>query len=509
MTVDEQTDDFTSNQDSDLSQTSDTANTLSDMKHVENGESVGSHLPKDDLLTGEEETASLCMMSSELKVLLTALSLTTYFYYTAFSTFAPLFPGVALKHGVTGAEIGLIMSSYALAATVQSSLSGIIIPKIGGRSGYVFGMFGASFTLISYGFLDKIDNEKTLLFIIIVCLLRMTEALFAILGLNAAVAIIFHQFPKSVQSKIFGTTNMFMGAGMTSGPLIGGILYDVGGYGLPFCVVGGCLLLTVPINYCVINIEFDSSKKKRDTSSIITLVRKAPAVIVPALVTMTTAFIYSFLMPILAIYLATEFLIRSKSIEGAMFSLLTLGYCIGSPLWGWIVGNKPKSLRWVIMFGLVLLTIPVFFVGPCPWFHIVPTLWLLGLSLFLTGIGNSVGVITIVEIMNKAKSGLKEHLSHSAMVSGVYYTAFSIGTVLGPFLGGSFYQFYGFGWTTTIAGFTCIGTCIIYGANMTRESMCSERSMDREDVEMNGSAQINDIANEKLPLNGDFPLYTE
>ncbi|XP_070560430.1 MFS-type transporter SLC18B1-like [Ptychodera flava] len=489
-----------------LSQTGNYDDTQTSTKRVQNGENI--ELVKEDLAE-EEEPVRLLSMSLKLKVLLVGLCLTNYFYYTAFSMTPPLLPGVAVKHGVSEAQIGFILCIYGIAAIVQSSLSGLTIPKIGVRFGYLLGMLGASFTLISYGFLDKIDYEKTLLFIIVACLLRVTEALFATLGLNAAVAIIFHQFPKSVQSKILGTTNMFMGAGMTSGPLIGGILDDLGGYGLPFCVGGSCLLFTVAINYCVVDKDIDSSKTERGTSSVITLLRKAPAILVPAFVRLIIGIVISFQMPILAIYLTTQFLIRSKSIEGAMYSLLMLGYCIGSPIWGWIVGNNPKHLRSVILSGLVMLTVTVFLMGPCPWFHITPTLWLLSLCLFLAGICDAVGLITVVDIMNRAKlSGIKDKLLLSASVSGTYYTALSIGTTLGTFLGGLFYQLYGFGWTTTIVGFICVGTIIIDGAYMAGEYVFNERSMDREDIEINESTRLKGTANEKIPISEDFPQYT-
>ncbi|XP_070559959.1 MFS-type transporter SLC18B1-like [Ptychodera flava] len=370
-------------------------------------------------------------------------------------------------------------------------------------------MFGASFTTISYGFLDKIDYEETELFIALACIIRIAEASMSILSVNSSITIIFHQFPTSVHSKVFGTTNMFLGVGLTSGPLLGGFLYDIGGYGLPFYVVGCCLLVTVPISYCVVDKDIDSSTTKRETSSVITLLRKAPGILVPTFVRTITGFVNSFVMPILAIYLTTQFMIESKTIEGVMFSLMTVGYGIGSLMWAWIVGNKQKCLRWTIMAGLIVFTVPVFFMGPCPWFQITPTIWLLGLTLFLVGIGVSVGVIVMVDIMNKAKSsGMEKNLSLGAMVSGIYYTAFFIGTTLGPILGGLFYQFYGFGWTTTIVGFICVGTCIIYAAYATRESVLNETSLDGEDIEINESTQLKDEASEKIPLSEHFPQYT-
>lgn len=50
------------------------------------------------------------------------------------------------------------------------------------------------------------------------------------------------------QSKLIGITQTFTGIGMLAGPVFGSILYEWGGYTLPFIVTGTALgLLVIPV----------------------------------------------------------------------------------------------------------------------------------------------------------------------------------------------------------------------------------------------------------------------
>ncbi|XP_070560434.1 MFS-type transporter SLC18B1-like [Ptychodera flava] len=455
----------------------------------------------------EKEKPTIKAMSTKLKVLLAGLCISRYFYYTAYSMIAPFFPDEAIRHGVSDTVIGFIFSSYAATCVILSPLSGRLVPKLGARFAYLFGMFGAGLTTLSYGFLDKVAPDEYELFTALAFIIRIAEASFCIISINASMAIIFHQYPVHMQGFVLGITMMFFGAGLTSGPLIGGILYDVGGYELPFYVIGACIMLTVPLNYFVVDKEIDALKEQ---GSIVELFKTAPGIVIPSIARMNTGIVNSFVLPILSLYLTSTYAIQSKTLEGFIFSILTFGYGVGSPVWGWL-GDKPRLLRWSILAGLILVTVSVFFMGPCPWFHIPPYLWLLCVTLFLTGFGTAVGVIIMVDLMEKAKSsGMEDNLALGAMVSGVYYCVYFIGTAIGPILGGVFYELYGFAWTTTAAGFISILTCLLYGGFMVRETHLARKRQEYSDLEKNG-VQLSEFPanNEKIPLSQSYPQYTQ
>jgi len=54
------------------------------------------------------------------------------------------------------------------------------------------------------------------------------------------------------QSKLIGLTQTFTGIGMLAGPIFGSILFEAGGYQLPFFVTGSLLgLLVIPVSYSI------------------------------------------------------------------------------------------------------------------------------------------------------------------------------------------------------------------------------------------------------------------
>ena len=64
---------------------------------------------------------------------------------------------------------------------------------------------------------------------------------------TASFTILAYEFSGNV-AVVFGTLESFVGLGMTVGPAFGGFLHSVGGFRLPFFVVGGMMLLCIPLN---------------------------------------------------------------------------------------------------------------------------------------------------------------------------------------------------------------------------------------------------------------------
>lgn len=82
--------------------------------------------------------------------------------------------------------------------------------------------------------------------------------------LTASFAIIAKEFPKNV-SVTFASLETFFGLGLIVGPMVGGLLYSIGGYYLPFVSLGLLLLLTAVITMCILPkhddvVQHESSK---------------------------------------------------------------------------------------------------------------------------------------------------------------------------------------------------------------------------------------------------------
>lgn len=89
------------------------------------------------------------------------------------------------------------------------------------------------------------------LFITLAFAIRIIEALGNAAFLTASFAIIAKEFPKNV-SVTFASLETFFGLGLIVGPMVGGLLYSIGGYYLPFLSLGLLLLLTAVITMFIL-----------------------------------------------------------------------------------------------------------------------------------------------------------------------------------------------------------------------------------------------------------------
>lgn len=89
------------------------------------------------------------------------------------------------------------------------------------------------------------------LFISSAFIIRTIEALGNAAFLTASFAIIAKEFPNNV-SVTFASLETFFGLGLIVGPMVGGFLYQLGGYFLPFVTLGLLLFSTAVITMCIL-----------------------------------------------------------------------------------------------------------------------------------------------------------------------------------------------------------------------------------------------------------------
>uniref|UniRef100_A0A0L8HI89 Major facilitator superfamily (MFS) profile domain-containing protein n=1 Tax=Octopus bimaculoides TaxID=37653 RepID=A0A0L8HI89_OCTBM len=142
------------------------------------------------------------------------------------------------------------------------------LTKFGILFTYISGCFVAGSCAIIFGVLKWCPAGNV--FLAMCFLTRGVEALAVSAHLTASMAVIGYIF-KERASLAIGFIEIFSGLGMMAGPPIGGVLYELGGFGLPFWTLGGitvtlafisCLLMpsiTVPCKYIVCWINLPGS----------------------------------------------------------------------------------------------------------------------------------------------------------------------------------------------------------------------------------------------------------
>lgn len=184
----------------------------------------------------------------------------------------------AEKKGCSATEYGLVFGVFELIVFLVSPVYGQYLNSIGPKVLFNGGIFTTGSSAIVFGLLDKIqvsDNiqissqlltysinrcllivlrfykQDHTLFITLAFIIRIIEALGNAAFLTASFAIIAKEFPDNV-SVTFASLETFFGLGLIVGPMVGGFLYQLGGYFLPFATLGLLLFSTAIITACIL-----------------------------------------------------------------------------------------------------------------------------------------------------------------------------------------------------------------------------------------------------------------
>ncbi|GFR75436.1 MFS-type transporter SLC18B1-like [Elysia marginata] len=246
------------------------------------------------------------------------------------------------------------------------------------------------------------------------CLLvRAVEAMGMSAFETASFAIISAEFPDHISSA-FSFLETFLGIGYMVGATVGGFLYELGGFGLPFWVYG-VLVLSAGILFFVWLPRPKEVCRGRE-SHVLTLLRSP---LVWASMSLVTAGSLSlgFFNPTLTLHLKKYGL---STFESSLFFVIApLLHGLLAPFWGYVSDSR----LWVITVGYVL---------------------------FGLGIGCTVIPTMKCCVIGARELGFPDNIITYGMVSGLSNANFHLGAFLGPTLAGALVEEIGFDYSATI-----------------------------------------------------------
>lgn len=261
---------------------------------------------------------------------------------------------------------------------------------------------------------------------------------------TSCTAMISYYFPGN-EAILFGVMESFIGLGfLLSGP-IGSGLYKAGGYTLPFYIYGGFLLLLVVINFFVVP---SYNAPIREKTSFITLLS------IPSVWTTCLALTVTFaLMGVISVGLAVQLTDRYEvkdSNTGFFWILSGIAKTISSTLVGTLtnklVGYNSAAARLILIGSQVLGCVSLVLIGPSVSLGKAQALSMMCVGLALEGLVKSCVIVpALVDVTITARwSGLPDNFGTQSIIAGLFWGAFSFGTFLGPILGGSLIEAFGF-----------------------------------------------------------------
>ncbi|KAL7632074.1 UNVERIFIED_CONTAM: hypothetical protein RMT77_017615 [Armadillidium vulgare] len=354
---------------------------------------------------------------------------------------APFYPKIASQIGASAFQYSSVFSVFYFVAIIMGpitvKLMVLVDPYVIAKTGIL--ILGT--TNILFGFISRMfDIEVFLTFSI---LIRIVESFGYTTFIVTAFSIIAEEFFDDIAT-VMACFESCLGIGLIIGPSIGGVLYEYGGFTIPFLVTGLMILFVG-----VLTLFIKSSKrdlyftiKYRDACSLIT----KPECLLAIWSLCAASFATGFGDATISSHL--NHLNLSESMKSLFFGWLGLFYCLFSPLWGRLLdsGSAPHVV-WSV--GAILICISLVLFGPAPYLNISLSIPICCTSVALLGIGISSQFVSSFICFHKITIylGFPDDISTYGIVSGLFSTCVSFGGMTGPLVGGFLCDTIGVPWS--------------------------------------------------------------
>lgn len=432
---------------------------------------------------GVESPVSCCGKNIAItkSQLIAVILLSLFFFLTSsfYSIFAPFYPGVATKKGMSQSQIGIIFGIFQFVLLVLSPIFGKYLDAIGVRFLFVSGMFLAAGSEIIFGFLDKCPNGNA--YFITSVASRVICGVGSSMGLSYA--IVGYYFPNKISS-IVALLETFNGLGMMVGPVLGGFLFEVGGYPLPFFTMGGFLFLVFIVAFFIFPDPHSVPEgSDRQSSLPIIPLLKIPQFDLTLMMLFMGALSVTFIEPSIQLHLQP---LNLTPVElGFIFFIPSLLYVIITPLMGYLCDTYPKHLPVFMIISAGISAVAFSFIGPVPFFKLPLNLYVFISAFFLFGFSFGGLIIPVYSQLMKiaGEAGYPvADLRTQGIISGVFSSVWSLGAMLGPIFGGYIVDVIGFDNATFLIVIMFLATGLVYALS----HACSVKtSLNREILQSN------------------------
>ena len=164
------------------------------------------------------------------------------------------------------------------------------------------------------------------------------------------------------------------------GPTVGGALYELGGFTLPFVTLGGVLVCATIFCFFILPNTQEQGRSDGEKRSVLEAL-KVPSIVMAmysvACSACSLGFIQATLEPHLRDFNLTPLVI------GSMFVVSGGVYGFSAPLWGLICDRKPPKV--VTSVGAVSILVGFAIMGPLPFFHLKKTMGIIIVGLVFHG----------------------------------------------------------------------------------------------------------------------------
>ena len=149
--------------------------------------------------------------------------------------------------------------------------------------------------------------------------------------------------------------------GLTIGPVIGGALYDAGGFLLPF-LSSGLFFIALTFILCIL---IPSIEELDERQANFWAMLKIPAIAINGLAVISSSFNIGFFESVISLHVSD--LVHGSALLVSLVLLLAGGFeGFAAPFWGKLCDKKVFHPKTIVAAGSLMLVVAYIFVGPLP-----------------------------------------------------------------------------------------------------------------------------------------------
>lgn len=356
-----------------------------------------------------------------------------------FSILSPLFPAMGTKNGLSESLIGWVIGIFALSSTCISPFTPLLIKKFTRIKLLYFATFCEASSTLLYGIISFINSFYAIL--IFMFIIRIIHGCCCgIIGTLIYSLTISLSNPSEVQ-KSLGNLEIAWCIGITSGPIFASIFYKLGGYRLPFLVLGSLLYTSVFLSTRVAKERTESEEEIKENPPFLKYMRYGEVIFILGI--FFSGYIsQSFFFPCLTNHLKDNFGL-SISISSLFFIIIAISNAIVLQFLDSI--TKKFGLYGTSCIGLIIVSFGVLMIYPYP--PIPKYILTVVIGFILIGGGGVPifvpGLVALNKNIKKIDSNIDD-LTVNDITSAINFLTINIGDFCGPIIGGFFSTHLGF-----------------------------------------------------------------
>lgn len=400
------------------------------------------------------------------------------------SVLAPFYSKEAEDHGLGVSHSGIVFASIFVLQIVFVPVFGKLTAKVGSTRLFICGVLLAGVTNVAFGFLPLIKSGNS--FFIASLLMRSLTAVGEAAMNSAVLPLARKRGGIGRECSVLSWMETMNGVGTTFGPFIGGLLFDCGGFPLPFIVSGSLLVFCAFAAAIVLDPTEELSQARegesdlhggndeRDVTKKGALLCSLP-VLLGLFITVLTGMASQWYQPSLEPYVRKKF--NMTSFQASMLFIVDGAvYALASPVIGFLLDRfLVPSL--CLLGGTVTIGLGfVILAAPPP--ILTPSLAQICVGAGLHGLGMSACFIASLTLMTET-GGKSRSVDQVAVLTSLWISAENVGSFLGAIGGGAAYDSYGWSSSCLMVSLTqLVGMIFIIGFSL---SSCCSVSKDRKE----------------------------